>query len=149
MHIQICFSPRLQLTHFTNPRMHQTNIPQGIILWQKCAHMCTFLLQNVALWDMAEMHSGILWDGSIDPSLARHFPHIFFLSQWSHFGIPKSPETWLFVWQLIQSNSINTKAPHHWPTGHWWIPLIKGQQYGKAFACYDFNLSKFLLLILQ
>ena len=26
-------------------------------LWD--GHMCTFLLQNVALWDMAQMHSGI------------------------------------------------------------------------------------------
>ena len=38
--------------------MHQTGIPQYTILLQKCAHMCTFLLQNGALWDMR----GALWD---------------------------------------------------------------------------------------
>ena len=28
-------------------------------LWQKCAHMCTFLLQNAALWNMGLVHCGI------------------------------------------------------------------------------------------
>ena len=36
--------------------MHKTNVPSA--LWQKYAHMCTFLLQNGALWD--------LWIRSID-----------------------------------------------------------------------------------
>ena len=38
--------------------MHQSqsNIPQCTILKQKCAHVCTFLLQNVALQDICVMH---------------------------------------------------------------------------------------------
>ena len=32
---------------------------QCTILWQKCAHMCTFLSQNGALWDMGLVHCGI------------------------------------------------------------------------------------------
>ena len=39
--------------------MHQTNIPQRTILQQKWPQMCTFLLQNVTLRDMAHTHSGI------------------------------------------------------------------------------------------
>ena len=43
--------------------MHQMNIkyPQFNIFWQKCAYMCTFLLQNGALWDMELEQCGI-WD---------------------------------------------------------------------------------------
>ena len=39
--------------------MHQTNISECTILQQKCAHVCTFLLQNGAFWDMGLVHSGI------------------------------------------------------------------------------------------
>ena len=39
--------------------MHQTNIPRCTILQQKCAHVCTFLLQGRALWDICLMHCGI------------------------------------------------------------------------------------------
>ena len=42
--------------------MHKSHIPQCTILWQKCAHVCTFLLQNDALWDIYLMHCGIfIW----------------------------------------------------------------------------------------
>ena len=37
-----------QWTHLTNPTMHETNIPQCTVSWQKWAHVCTFLLQNGA-----------------------------------------------------------------------------------------------------
>ena len=36
--------------------MHKTNTPQCTILWQKCTHVCTFLLRNGALWDMGMVH---------------------------------------------------------------------------------------------
>ena len=39
--------------------MHQSHIPQCTILLQKCAHGCTFLLQNVASWDICLMHCGM------------------------------------------------------------------------------------------
>ena len=39
--------------------MHKSHVPQCTILWQKCAHVCTFLLQNDALWDIYLMHCGI------------------------------------------------------------------------------------------
>ena len=53
------------------PTVHQTNIPQCTILQQKCAHVCTFLSQNGALWDACLMQCGIhemgllglLWPG--------------------------------------------------------------------------------------
>ena len=48
-----------QQTHLTNPTMHQTNITQCTLLQQKCAHMCTFLLPNGALWDVGLVHCGI------------------------------------------------------------------------------------------
>ena len=41
----------VQQTRLTNPWMHLCHIPQCTILLQKCAHVCTFLLQNGALWD--------------------------------------------------------------------------------------------------
>ena len=48
-----CFEHSLQahVTSGTNPPMHQSHIPQCTNLQQKCAHVCTFLLQNVASWD--------------------------------------------------------------------------------------------------
>ena len=33
-------------------------IPRCTILWQKCARVCTFLLQNGALWDTCLMNCG-------------------------------------------------------------------------------------------
>ena len=39
--------------------MHQRNISQCTILWQKCAIVCTFLLQSGALWEMALVNCGI------------------------------------------------------------------------------------------
>ena len=39
--------------------MLHSRIPQCIILWQKCARVCTFLLQNGALWDICLMNYGI------------------------------------------------------------------------------------------
>ena len=39
--------------------MHQADIPECTTLWQKCAHMCTFLLHNGALWDTALVYWGI------------------------------------------------------------------------------------------
>ena len=42
-----------------NPTMNQSYIPQCTILWQKCAHVCTFLLQNGALRNACLVHYGI------------------------------------------------------------------------------------------
>ena len=41
------------------PALYQTNISQCTILYQKCAHMCTFLLLNGSLWHMGLEHCGI------------------------------------------------------------------------------------------
>ena len=38
----------------TNPTMHQFHIPQCTILLQKCAHECTFLWKNGALWTLRD-----------------------------------------------------------------------------------------------
>ena len=46
-------------THLTYTTMNQTNIPLCNILEQKCAQMCTFLLQNGALWGIGLLHCGI------------------------------------------------------------------------------------------
>ena len=43
-----------------NPTMHQSYTPRYTILWQKCAHMCIFLLRNGALWNICKMHCGII-----------------------------------------------------------------------------------------
>ena len=56
MHV---FVIKSQCTSRTNSTMHQSRIPQCIILWQKFAHVCTFLLQNGALWDVCLTHCGI------------------------------------------------------------------------------------------
>ena len=60
--------PDLQVnrTISQNPAMHQTNIPQCTTLWQKYAHMCTFLLQCGALWDMRLVHCGICEIGILE-----------------------------------------------------------------------------------
>ena len=46
--------PISQIPQFSTQIFH--NVP---FLLQKCAHMCTFMLQNGALWDMAQLHYGI------------------------------------------------------------------------------------------
>ena len=43
--------------------MHLTNIPQSIILKQKYAQMCTFLLQNFASLDIGLVHFGMYGTG--------------------------------------------------------------------------------------
>ena len=53
-------------TGYTNPAMHQSHITQRTILLQKFAHMCTFLLQNGALWntclkDCRICEMGLFW----------------------------------------------------------------------------------------
>ena len=64
----------MQKTHLTYPTMlHQTNIPQCTILWQKCAHMCTFLLQNGALCDMGLVHYGICETDNLSPCIASNY----------------------------------------------------------------------------
>ena len=42
-------------SHLTSPTIHYTNIPQCTIF----APMCSFLLQNGALWDLWLVHCGI------------------------------------------------------------------------------------------
>ena len=55
-------------TYLTNPAMHQTSIPQCAIFHRnECAHMCPFLLLNLALWDMVLTHCGIS-----EPGLSIH-----------------------------------------------------------------------------
>ena len=44
-----------------NSTTHHSHIPRCIMLQQKCAHLCTFLLQNDALWDICLKHYGI-WE---------------------------------------------------------------------------------------
>ena len=46
-------------THITTHTTSQSNIPQCPNLLQKRAHVCTFLLQNVALCDIELVHCGI------------------------------------------------------------------------------------------
>ena len=46
----------------TNHTMPQSHIPQCTTLLQKCAHVCTFLLQSGALWDISLMHSGFCYN---------------------------------------------------------------------------------------
>ena len=40
-------------------KKHHSHIPQCTIFKQKCAHVCTFLLPNGALWNINLMHYGI------------------------------------------------------------------------------------------
>ena len=46
-------------SHLTNSTMHQSHTPQCTTLRQKCAHVCTFLLQSGASWDMGPVHCRI------------------------------------------------------------------------------------------
>ena len=55
---QLSDYPHIWSPH-TNPTMYQSHIPQCTILWPKCAHVCTFLLQNGSLWDICVIHCGI------------------------------------------------------------------------------------------
>ena len=50
--------------------------PQCTILWQKCAHVATFLFRNGSLWEMCLMHCAIREMGQlIDKSLSRSRLH--------------------------------------------------------------------------
>ena len=58
----------------TNPTMHQSHIPQFTTLSQKCAHVCTFLLQNGALWYICMIHCGICEMGLLYSPMWRLIP---------------------------------------------------------------------------
>ena len=66
------------------------------------------------------------------------FAFITVTLKWSRWCL-ESPSSWLFAQPFVQAHiKENSKAPRHWPlwgepTGHRWIPLIKGQQCGKCF----------------
>ena len=69
--------------------MHKSHIPQCTILWQECAHVCTFLLQNDALWDIYLMHCGICEMGllhcvSVGTELPCHLGHAYIISNTLH-----------------------------------------------------------------
>ena len=70
--------------------MHKSHIPQYSILWQKCAHVCTFLLQNDALWDIYLMHCGICEMGPLRCVTAGtelpHLGHAYILSNTLYTG---------------------------------------------------------------
>ena len=63
--IDIISHGRIDLSHKSHNASHKYPIMHHFV-----TEMCTFLLQNVALWDMAQMHSGIcemgllLWTSS-------------------------------------------------------------------------------------
>ena len=52
--------PISQITQYTSPISH--NAP---FLQQKCARVCTFLLQNGALWGICLRKDYFLWEGTI------------------------------------------------------------------------------------
>ena len=55
--ITLCNSHILDQLYFaTNPIMHQSHIAS---FFNRNMYMCTFLLQNDALWDIGLMHCGI------------------------------------------------------------------------------------------
>ena len=62
-HIMRLFQTWISHRPISNPTMHQRNIPPCTILSQRCANMCTFLLQNGALWDTRLVHCGICVTG--------------------------------------------------------------------------------------
>ena len=79
------YNPSIPSGNLTNLKMHQTNIPQCTMLYQKCAHVCTFLLQCGAMWDIRLVYWGICATGasdryssvhSISPSTIIYIRHI-------------------------------------------------------------------------
>ena len=71
--------------------MHKSHIQQCTILWQKCAHVCTFLLQNDALWDIYLMHCeicemGLLRFVSPGTKLPCHLGHAHIISNTLYTG---------------------------------------------------------------
>ena len=89
-----------RMTCFTNPTMYQLHILQCTILEQKCAHVCTFLLQNDALCDICLMHWGICsikvqWcvsasPGRENPSAFHRVLYVEVIFQW----ISSAHDTW-------------------------------------------------------
>ena len=81
------FTIDTQKTYSANPTMHQFHIPQYTFLQQKCAHVCTFLLLNGALWDdISLMHYGICW---ISPALTGELWCLLW-AQWLIYFVCKS-----------------------------------------------------------
>ena len=97
----------------TNPTMHQSHIQQCTILWQKWAHVCPFLSQNGASWDICPMHYGICEMGL----------------QWRLCGwhlTPGSPISNLLVTHLSASGaseSIRIRMQAMWLT-HWGLNIF-------------------------
>ena len=90
--------------------MHQTYISQCNILWQKCAPEHTFLLQNVALWDMPETSasrdSTLRWRHSDHAGVSNHQPHGCLLNRL--FGRKSKKTLKLRVTGLCAGNSPGT-----------------------------------------
>ena len=53
--------------------MHRSNIQYFTILYQKCAYVCTFVLQNGALWNICRMHNGICENCLLDDSVRKMY----------------------------------------------------------------------------
>ena len=95
-----------EYTCYTNPTMHSTIIPQYTILWQKCAHVCTFLSQNGALWDICLMHCGICKVGLLAPYWSMNItwcPITGTLADLLWTGLPGNDEC---PWNLNQNTKL-------------------------------------------
>ena len=79
--------------------MLQSHVPQCTILSQKCAHMCTFLLQNDALWDICLMHCGICEMGPFCLGTSMTIFSLLYLRTESKMSFLRDYHHWLH-WKL-------------------------------------------------
>ena len=74
--------------------MHQWHIQQCNILWQKCAHLCTFLLQKGALLDSCRMHCRICEMGLLAIFFGGEYQQLFNISVKASY---KYKHIWHFI----------------------------------------------------
>ena len=104
----------IAVTYLTNPTVHHTNIPQCTILKSKCAHMCTFRLQNGALCDLGLVHCRICEIGllfSLCAPVSTEYLTVFMFYCLSHIQICFP---WLMTWWRHQ-NLKWKHFPRYWP----------------------------------
>ena len=125
--------------------MHQSHISQCTILQQKCAHACTFLLQNGALWNMCLKYflcCGIL-DGSIANRVLSNHDDVM---KWKHFRVTghlcgeftghrwisrtkaSDAELWCFLWindwlNNREAGDLRRNRAHYDVTVMWYMSL--------------------------
>ena len=118
--------------YLLHQNVHHSHIPQCNILYQTCAHACTFLFQNVALWDICLMQWGAICEMGLFDTNIRIVR--FWRILWMYYRQMIMYIVYLLIG--LVHNVVICLAERHHQSKYW---LIVGHLNGTIGAKFPYN----------